>query len=121
VNRFLESEADICELRLAGATIAMVRIANHYVELSLVLLNTSATAEIRIESDCTVADSDGKSSTLLPGPDLGRILLTLLDADVSAIRAQGLDLILEFTTGYGCKCIPSRLATSRIAFLLAVT
>jgi hypothetical protein len=33
VNRFLESEADICELRLAGATIAMVRIANHYVEL----------------------------------------------------------------------------------------
>jgi hypothetical protein len=100
---------------------AMVRIANHYVELSLVLLNTSATAEIRIESDCTVADSDGKSSTLLPGPDLGRILLTLLDADVSAIRAQGLDLILEFTTGYGCKCIPSRLATSRIAFLLAVT
>lgn len=97
MNRFLESEADIRELRLAGATVAMVRVATHYVDLSLVLSNTSATAEIRIESDCTVADTDGRSSKLPPGPDLGRILLTLLDSDISAVNAQGLDLILEFT------------------------
>lgn len=99
MNRYLTSEADIRELPLAGAMVGMIRVATHYVDISLILPLTSATGEIRVESACTVDDIEGGSARVPAGPELGRSLLPFLDAQVSTVDAQDLDLILEFTNG----------------------
>lgn len=78
---------------------AMIRVATHYVDLSLILPVTPASGEIRVESACTVADIDRGSAKVSAGPDLGRNLLPFLDCQISTVDAQGLDLILEFTNG----------------------
>jgi hypothetical protein len=99
MNRYLESELEIRSLRLAGAEVGMVRVANHYVDLSLTVPATLSKGDVRIESDCTVAVTRGKSVKLPVGPELGKQLLSFLNLTVLSVDAQALDLILNFTGG----------------------
>jgi hypothetical protein len=75
-------------------------VSSYYVDLALALADAPTTAEVRIESSCTVTSADGGSCRFPAGPDLGRVLLELLDSQISSLDANELDLILEFTGGH---------------------
>lgn len=78
----------------------MVRVASHYVDISLSLPGPALAGEIRIESSCTVTDVGGSSVKALAGAGLGEALLPFLDTQISSVDARRLDLIVEFANGW---------------------
>lgn len=94
MNRFLMTSGEVQSLPLEGAALMQVRVAATYIDL-IFEMKDSELAEVRVESRGTLTAS-GNSRTVEAGPALGSEVISLLEAQVEHVRADGLDLVLMF-------------------------